>query len=68
MPWKPHLTRGEKQRLIKPGLAAADSPAQQRVAHVEALWAQVRNGTYEVDSSTLAEEIIAGLPYSLSGN
>ena len=67
--WQARLTRAEKRRVIKPTLpGAANRFAAQRAARVEALRAQVRAGTYEVDSSGLAREILAGLLHDAPGD
>jgi anti-sigma28 factor (negative regulator of flagellin synthesis) len=53
----------EKQRLIKPALETADRFSAQRAARVEALRAQIRSGTYEVDNHALVEKMIMGLSH-----
>lgn len=59
-PWKTRtrVTGAANRRLIKPALEMADRFSAQRAARVEALRTQVRSGTYEVDSHTLAEKMI----------
>jgi flagellar biosynthesis anti-sigma factor FlgM len=61
--WKAGLTRAEKQRTIKPALHAARRVSEQRAARVEALRAQVKAGTYQVDSRALAEKMMLGQSY-----
>ncbi|HLI07774.1 MAG TPA: flagellar biosynthesis anti-sigma factor FlgM [Ktedonobacteraceae bacterium] len=62
-PWKVRPTRAEKQRTIKPALYAACRVPEQRAAHVEVLRAQVKAGTYRLDSRALAEKMMLGLSY-----
>ncbi len=59
--WQAGLTRAEKQRTIKPALRAATRFSEQRAARVEELRAQVKAGTYQVDSRALAEKMLSGL-------
>ncbi len=65
VPWqtRTRVTRAEKQRLIKPALETADRFSAQRAARIEALRAQVRSGTYEVDSHALARKMTTGLSH-----
>jgi len=64
-PWqtRTRVRRAKEQRLIKPALEMADRFSAQRAARVEALRAQVRSGTYEVDSHALAGKMIMGLSH-----
>ena len=57
------VTRAVKQRLIKPALERADRFSAQRAVRIEALRAQVRSGTYEVDSHALARKMTTGLSH-----
>lgn len=55
------LTRAEKQYTLKPALHAASRFSEQRAVRVEALRAQIKAGTYQVDSRMLAEKMLSGL-------
>jgi len=54
-----------KQTVIKRKTRATQ---QSRAARVEALKAQVRAGTYQVDSTLLAQRILANESHFIDGN
>jgi anti-sigma28 factor (negative regulator of flagellin synthesis) len=57
------MASAEIQRVIKLGLQTSSRFSEQRAAHVEALRVQVKAGTYQIDSWTLAEKILLPTSY-----
>lgn len=56
--WEQRITSLEKQSAVKLGLQAAKRGSDERTARVEALRAQVKAGTYQMNSHVLAEKIL----------
>jgi flagellar biosynthesis anti-sigma factor FlgM len=48
----------EKQALVIRGMQTAERWSQERAARIEELRAQVRAGTYKVDSRTIAQSML----------
>jgi flagellar biosynthesis anti-sigma factor FlgM len=56
--WHRHLLALEKRSAVQRGLQAAQRSSESRAARVEELRAQVEAGTYKVDSSAIAENML----------
>jgi flagellar biosynthesis anti-sigma factor FlgM len=56
--WSKQVTGAEDQAAIKRGLRTSRQWSEDRAARVEALRAQVRAGTYVVDSAAVARKML----------
>src|SRR2546421_9402986 len=56
--WNNHFATPEKQAMVMRGMQTAERWSEARAARVEELRAQVKAGTYKVDSSAIAESML----------
>src|SRR5690348_797899 len=56
--WKNHFATPEKQAMVIRGLQTAERWSETRAARVEELRAQIKAGTYKVDSRAIAESML----------
>ncbi len=57
--WEGRIAFSENQSALERGIRASRRPSQERLARIEELRAQVRSGTYLVDSRVLAEKMLS---------
>ena len=58
LPWNNHFATPEKQAMLIRGLQTAERWSETRAARVEELRAQIKAGTYKVDSRAIAESML----------
>ena len=56
--WNNHFATPEKQATVIRGLQTAERWSEARAARVEELRAQIKAGTYKVDSRAIAESLL----------